>query len=217
MLIEGQKTFIKWDRRTVSHYIQKGYTFTKFGDTLEIEAKDLSRGSNHIVRIDCDYCPNVYETAWKAYYIRVLSHSNTNKSACRECQAIKGKETNIDKYDAHSWKSTEEGKEAAKKMVKEMYSKDGENIAKRKHTTINTRHGVDYAFQLDTDDKRKGRQRSLSEKIVLKVLKMRYEKMMTIKAISEKLGVANSTIRVICNGKHYKNIVIPYLKSREII
>lgn len=211
MLIEGQKTFVKWNRRTVSHYMEKGYTFTKFGDSLEIDVKDLSVGSDRPVKVECDYCGKIYEKMWKKYYYFVLKHPNTNKVSCKECQSVKGKETNLDKYNAHSWKCTEEGRIISQELTKNSYDKNKEDIMKRKKFTLNSKYSVDYSFQLSNSYI--NRKKKLDSGTVLNVLSKRYNENMNIKEISKELKISASTVTSICNGKRYKDISVPFLKN----
>lgn len=62
-----KKLKVRWFTANKKHYIERGYTFTKLGDEFEIDVNDLSNGSMEEVTIQCDYCSDSKQIAWKNY------------------------------------------------------------------------------------------------------------------------------------------------------
>jgi len=46
---------IKWSRRLKSHFIKKGYIFTKIGDIFMVRVEDLNIGSHVVINVRCDF------------------------------------------------------------------------------------------------------------------------------------------------------------------
>lgn len=79
----------KWNSKTKAHYIDKGYTYTKMGDELEVKVEDLRTYSRELVDVQCDYCGLIKTIQYQAYSNCMKSG---NKYACRECQNKKNTE-----------------------------------------------------------------------------------------------------------------------------
>ena len=91
MLIEGQKIELKWSVINKEWYENKGYTFSDYGEKFIIDAKDLTKGQNIKVKLKCDYCGKIYETAFRNYYLTM--NSNNKKCCCYNCRRQKQLET----------------------------------------------------------------------------------------------------------------------------
>ena len=89
MFDENQLVLVKWNSKIKSHYVERGYHFTKMGDEFEVKAKDLTIGSHVMVSCTCDYCGKQYELMYKLY----LHSIKTGLLACDSCQRHKHKST----------------------------------------------------------------------------------------------------------------------------
>ena len=91
MLVPNQKVEVKWNNKTKAWYEEKGYTFTKTGNTFLCRAEDLMPSSTVRVKVICDYCGGIYETK-NEYYNKGLI--NIQKSSCNkiECKTKKNSE-----------------------------------------------------------------------------------------------------------------------------
>lgn len=92
MLVENQKVEVKWNNNTKKHYVDKGYCFTKLGDTFLCDVNDLIKGSKIKVLVKCDYCNNTILKAFENYNIEI---QKSGKCACYNCRAKKRAERDI--------------------------------------------------------------------------------------------------------------------------
>ena len=74
-LIVPQTVKVKISNRTCKHYREKGYTFKKFGDIIEVDVFDLPKGSTAKVKIICDVCGKEKEIC----YGDVVKNNEENK------------------------------------------------------------------------------------------------------------------------------------------
>lgn len=82
-LIPNQKVKLVWRTSTKNHYVNKGYTFTNFGNQFEVDIKDLSSGSSTLVKYICDYCNgNDQVEVFKSYKKILISRKTTPKDCC---------------------------------------------------------------------------------------------------------------------------------------
>lgn len=65
-MILTKKVTTRWVPKTLNHYLDKGYTFTKLGDPLEVKVEDLTSGSNIKVMVRCEMCLKDREAAYHA-------------------------------------------------------------------------------------------------------------------------------------------------------
>lgn len=91
-MLLSKTTIVKWNSRNKSHYLSKGYKFTKMGDEFEVNIDDLTNGTNVSVDVKCDYCHKHYEKRWNRYLME-NEKSNIHKDACDNCKHIKVKES----------------------------------------------------------------------------------------------------------------------------
>lgn len=82
MLVPNQKIIVKWTSSNVKRYKEKGYTFTKFGEQLEVNAEDLPPTCKAKVQVQCDECLDIYEMLY-AHYTETISKKG--KIICRKC------------------------------------------------------------------------------------------------------------------------------------
>lgn len=90
MLIQNQKIKIKITKTNKEWYKQKGYTNIHKGETVLINAEDLTPGSHVKVQVKCDYCGKIIDVVWKDYVSR-----NNGKYACKNCKLKKASETTL--------------------------------------------------------------------------------------------------------------------------
>lgn len=112
ILLTKQVT-VKWCSRTKYHYIDKGYNFTKIGDTFTANINDVTHGSDVMVDVRCDYCGKTYQTKYSTY----LKTSKNGTNACKKCSPLKVKETCMEKYGVENVFCTENIKRNLKKPV----------------------------------------------------------------------------------------------------
>ena len=88
-----QMISLKWNSRIKKHYVDLGYKFTKMGDEFLVDVNDLTKGSNASVKVECDYCGDIYDIAWYSYY--KLKQKENNKDCCNNprCTTQKAKES----------------------------------------------------------------------------------------------------------------------------
>ena len=117
MLI-SETIFIKWNSRTKKYYADLGYIYTKMFDSFEVKVSDLTKGSEAIVTIQCDYCGKIHD---KIYYSWVNSHKNNKLDSCECCKVTKSKDTNMQKYGVESVFSLPEIQDKNKLIIFEKY------------------------------------------------------------------------------------------------
>jgi hypothetical protein len=94
MIVPNQKALMKWNGRNRQRFIDKGYIYTKIGETFEINIEDLTKGSHAKVLCSCDYskCKKIFP---KQYNECVKSNGLTFCSM--ECQSKWQAETRVGK------------------------------------------------------------------------------------------------------------------------
>ena len=102
MLVSKTATVV-WNARNKTHYIDRGYTFTRMKDSFEVCVNDLTIGSQAIVQIKCDYCGDTFHRAW---YTQIgLQRKRFDKSDCcgkQECLQRKARESICGKYGGYA-------------------------------------------------------------------------------------------------------------------
>lgn len=94
MLLE-QTVQVKWSGNNKIHYENKGYKYTKCGEYFNCKAEDLSIGSDYRVKVQCDYCGEIYDKQFKKY---ILHRNILAKDACQKCQNKKCRDIKLIKY-----------------------------------------------------------------------------------------------------------------------
>ena len=147
-LIVPQTVKVRTNASNYKRYKEKGYTFKKCGDFIEINVLDLSKGSGVKVKVICDICGKESEMWYctvvkcneKNELITCGSNSCKNKKyedTCMKKYGVKNvhqseevknktKETNLKRYGYICPLQSEEVKKKAKETWKEKY---GENVA----------------------------------------------------------------------------------------
>lgn len=80
---------IKWNKNNKNYYINKGYKFTKYGDTFVCKIEDALRGTKNIVECSCDYCGKLFT---KMFFHYDDNKEYVNKDACKDCKRLKQNE-----------------------------------------------------------------------------------------------------------------------------
>lgn len=133
---------VKWCSRTKYHYIDKGYNFTKIGDTFTANINDVTHGSDVMVDVRCDYCGKTYQTKYSTY----LKTSKNGTNACKKCSPLKVKETCIEKYGVENVFCTENIKKKSKETCLKKYGVEhftqSQVVKDKQRKTMLERYGV---------------------------------------------------------------------------
>lgn len=90
---------MKWNKKNKDYYINKGYRFASFGDSLLVRAEDLSHGSHANVQFYCDYCGREFAKTWKDTF-KYENHTH----CCRRCVGKKSNESALkNKSRGRNW------------------------------------------------------------------------------------------------------------------
>jgi len=106
---------VKWRKDNKEWYENKNYTFTEMGDKFEVKTKDLTKGSNIILEVNCDYCGKPCKPRTFNTYIKL--RKDVEKDCCTDCQSEKVKDVLLVKYGGH-YNKTKEGKDKISKKAK---------------------------------------------------------------------------------------------------
>jgi hypothetical protein len=102
------------------YYQKLGYNISE--KYIEINIKDLPKGSHVKILAKCDYCYLEREISFKEYNKNI---SINGKYSCSiKCGVLKSKETNLEKYGVESTNQLDSVKEKNKKTIKEKYGVD---------------------------------------------------------------------------------------------
>lgn len=82
MLISKKATVV-WNARNKKHYTDLGYNFTNMKDKFDVLIKDLTKGSQAIIKVKCDYCGKIFEEKWDTFN-RLKKKDVINKDCCGE-------------------------------------------------------------------------------------------------------------------------------------
>lgn len=85
MSIKESEVITKWNGSNKKHYIEKGYQFTRIGESFVIKIKDITIGSTALITPICDICDHESSKMIKyTNYVRTLKRAN-NVFRCKEC------------------------------------------------------------------------------------------------------------------------------------
>jgi Probable Zinc-ribbon domain len=93
-MIPDQNVTMKWNGKNKKFYIDKGYNFTKLGDTFFVNIKDLSINSHYHVTFVCDYCMGINQikdSDKKAIYKNLLKRRQKTEHDCCNSPDCKSK------------------------------------------------------------------------------------------------------------------------------
>lgn len=105
-------------------YKELGYSFEKVGDEIEVDYQHLSKYSEEILKLRCDYCGKLFYRKYADHY-RILQFKNNNinnKDCCYDCKNIKQEEINIKKFGV---KNPFELSKVREKCIETIYNKYG--------------------------------------------------------------------------------------------
>lgn len=91
----------KWNSKNKNYFVDLGYKYTKMGDEFEVKTEHLSKGSNALVNIKCDYCNKEYTKYWYRYIDENMK-STIHKDCCNDCKKYKIQEVAQKKYGVNS-------------------------------------------------------------------------------------------------------------------
>ena len=84
MLVPNQKVEVKWNSRNVRWYKEKGYEYTKTGETFMCEVEDLMPSCKIKVKAICDYCGDILECE-NVNYNRAINKKGKISCGRKEC------------------------------------------------------------------------------------------------------------------------------------
>lgn len=94
MLI-SKEVEVVFNNTTYKYYNSLGYK-GKSGEKVIIKVSDLKKNSTQKVKVKCDYCGEIYETAYRNYIVGI--ESEPYKNCCSKCTILKMKEIMLSKY-----------------------------------------------------------------------------------------------------------------------
>lgn len=143
-MILTEKLLIKLTGTQGNYYNNLGYN-CKNGDIIEINVKDMPKGSHNKVNVKCDICGEEKELIYKQYNKNI---SKYNLYSCSEkCANFKNKLTCKQKYGSETYNNRDGAKETCLKIYGiESPNKLEEKKEKAKNTCLE-RYGVEYISQ----------------------------------------------------------------------
>ena len=174
-LILPQTIKIKIGSSNYQYYKEKGYTFKKRGDFIEVNVLDLPKRSKNMVKVVCDICGKEREM----WYRTVVECNKEDKlitcgdkicerkkreDTCMKKYGVKNVfqlqetkdkivETNNEKYGADWYTQTKEYKDKSKKTCQLHYGVDNpaqaQEVKDAMKDTCRNKYGCDYAVQSD--------------------------------------------------------------------
>ena len=143
-LILPQTIKVKTAPSNCKYFREKGYTFKKCGDIIEVNVLDLQEGSNQKVKIKCDVCGKEREIKYW-YVLKTLKDGTLMTCGSTNCMVKKYENTCIQKYNT---KSTFESKDIRNKINNTCQIKYGgnspmcsQNVVKKQKSTNNKKYG----------------------------------------------------------------------------
>lgn len=122
----------------------------KSGDVIDLDIKNISKGSHIKITAICDICGNEKETAYKNY---IKMTQKDSLYYCVKCRDIKTKNSNLEKYGVENVMQIEEVKEKMYetnlKKYGHMCSAQSDEIKEKSKQTCLKKYGVEYFFESD--------------------------------------------------------------------
>lgn len=94
MAVISETVMMKWSPKNKKHYEDKGYIWTKQGDTFEVKVSDLTPYSQVIVVVECDLCKNRNNVLWCNYGKAI---NNKGRYICLKCSGVANAQKMTDK------------------------------------------------------------------------------------------------------------------------
>ena len=87
MLVPNQKVEVRWNPQNIRWYEEKGYEYTKTGETFLCKAEDLMPTWKILVSVICNYCGDVFSTT-NGNYNRAIKKDGTMSCSNPKCKSI---------------------------------------------------------------------------------------------------------------------------------
>ena len=174
-LVLPQTVKVRVSKRMCKYYREKGYTFEKFTDFVEVDVIDLPKGSHKMVKVICDICGKESEM----WYRDIVKCNEENKSitcgsnSCRnkkyedtcikkygkgiinvfQAEEVKDKikDTNLERYSCEYPMQNKEIQDKARDTCREKYGVDNpskaQEIKDKKKNTCQSHFKCDWPFQ----------------------------------------------------------------------
>jgi G:T-mismatch repair DNA endonuclease (very short patch repair protein) len=78
-IVEGQKVEVKWHYSNKEWFINLGYSFSKYNDTISVNISELMGASKSKIKVNCDQCGCMYEQQY------CVANNRTNHFCNRKC------------------------------------------------------------------------------------------------------------------------------------
>lgn len=146
-MLLNKKIKIKTGSQNFKYYKELGYKFDSMKDEIEINIEHLTKGSQVIVDVSCDYCGKILHIPYKRY---IKYTSICEKYACsdKECSNQKIKDVCSIKYGVENPFQADFVKEKSKKTFNEKYGVDHQmhiqEVKDKIKKTCLERYGVEY-------------------------------------------------------------------------
>lgn len=118
MLVKNKTVKMNWHPGNKKYYIEKGYLFTKMGDSFDVKVEDLPDNSHVYVDVECDFCGRIIKVKFQNYHYR---GKLSDGYACKKCVHLKARNSVINKYGVENIFQDELTKEKIKKSNMEKY------------------------------------------------------------------------------------------------
>lgn len=127
-MLLSKTTKNKWNPKNKKYYEKKGYVYTAMGEKFEILVEDLTKGSNAVVEVKCDYCGKIFNIP----YVNFLKgrKSGLKRDSCGNVDCLEKKQQEVVFYKY--------GVENIRKL---------KCVEEKRLTTIREKYGVDNVFQ----------------------------------------------------------------------
>lgn len=99
IVILDTMVLIKWNGNNRKIYEPLGYNFTHYGETFDVRIEDLPKGSHVKIKVQCDYCGEIFEVA---YYNLCRYLKDSDIIACKRCKNKKTHHTLYERYGVHA-------------------------------------------------------------------------------------------------------------------
>ena len=150
MLLKDNKIEMKWHATNKQRYVDRGYVFTKMGDTFFPLVEDVvqcSKGA--VIPVQCDYCGEIYYPTVNNY---LKVHNRGEQDCCVKCKGIKIKETVQKEYGVDNVALVPCFREKQKQTCRELYGIDyplqSQYFQQKCRDTIYNKYGVSSCFKI---------------------------------------------------------------------
>ena len=143
---------VKWNPANKKYYVEKGYKYAKMKEPFMVLIKDVTKGCNTDVMLQCDYCGKVI-TQKVYHYLKESNKKYCNKDACIDCANLKNKEVLDIKYGVKSTMELDYVKEKTKHNNIEKYGKTNpmktEKVKQKLKNVFLDKYGVEHYSNTD--------------------------------------------------------------------